>query len=491
MKELINLLSGTDIRGYALPTQTKPEPELDDSTINKIAQGIIDWYESKYGKKLNKISLGRDSRLTGERILNTLAKVFSNNEIEVLDLGLATSPAMFMITQEKNFKPDLSIMITASHMPMNRNGLKILTPEGGLASEDIKTILTNAQTKEPLMYEDQQIETYNYLKDYADHLVSTVRKKTGEIKPLLGSKIIVDAGNGAGGFFATEVLQPLGADITGSNFLEPDGNFPNHIPNPEDKKAIEAISNAVIESNADMGIIFDTDVDRSAIIDEKGEPINKSAFIAFIASLLLQDNPGATIVTDSVTSTGLKDFIEAKGGKHHRFKRGYKNVIDEAKRLNELGENAVLAMETSGHGAVKDNYFLDDGAYLALLSLIAYYQAKKENKSISDLLKDYHYPLEEEELRLNITGDDYKEIGKKFLEDFKKFAQEQSGWKIESPNYEGVRVNCDIDNGNGWILVRQSLHEPVIPINIESDSKEGFNLIKDRFNIFLNSTDLN
>lgn len=177
-------------------------------------------------------------------------------------------------------------------------------------------------------------------------------------------KIIVDAGNGSGGFYAEKVLKNLGADVEGSQFLDPDGMFPNHIPNPENKEAMDSISKATVNSNADLGIIFDTDVDRAAIVDSKGMEINKNSLIALISNIVLRENPGSTIVTDSVTSIGLNEYISEHGGVHHRFKRGYKNVINEAIRLNNEGISAPLAIETSGHAALKENYFLDDGAYL-------------------------------------------------------------------------------------------------------------------------------
>ena len=132
-----------------------------------------------------------------------------------------------------------------------------------------------------------------------------------------------------------KVLEPLGADTSGSQFLEPDGSFPNHIPNPENEEAMHASTRAVLNSKADIGLIFDTDVDRAGAVDSTGREINRNRLIALISAILLEETPGATIVTDSITSSGLKLFIQNKlGGKHHRFKRGYKNVINEAIRLN-------------------------------------------------------------------------------------------------------------------------------------------------------------
>lgn len=140
-------------------------------------------------------------------------------------------------------------------------------------------------------------------------------------KPLAGMHVLVDAGNGAGGFFATEVLKPLGADITGSQFLDPDGSFPNHVPNPEDPAAMAATIDAVTNSGADLGIVFDTDVDRSGLVDRNGVAINKNKLIALMSAVTLRKFPGSTIVTDSVTSSGLTKFIEKLGGQHFRYGR--------------------------------------------------------------------------------------------------------------------------------------------------------------------------
>lgn len=114
------------------------------------------------------------------------------------------------------------------------------------------------------------------------------------------------------------MLAPLGADTSGSQFLDPDGTFPNHIPNPEEPEATRAGAAAVSKSQADLGIIFDTDVDRSGVVDKDGLTINSNRMIALMSAITLREHPGSTIVTDSVTSNGLADFIESNGGKHYR-----------------------------------------------------------------------------------------------------------------------------------------------------------------------------
>ena len=128
---------------------------------------------------------------------------------------------------------------------------------------------------------------------------------------------------------------------------------------------MDSICEAVRESGADLGVIFDTDVDRGGAVDSKGNEINRNRLVAVAAAIALEGNDGGMIVTDSITSSGLKQFIENDlGGKHYRYRRGYKNVIDKALELNAQGINCPLAIETSGHAAMRENYFLDDGAYL-------------------------------------------------------------------------------------------------------------------------------
>ncbi|MBQ2306976.1 MAG: phosphomannomutase/phosphoglucomutase, partial [Clostridia bacterium] len=299
-------------------------------------------------------------------------------------------------------------------------------------------------------------------------------KATGALRPLEGTHIIVDAGNGAGGFYAEKVLKPLGADTAGSQFLEPDGTFPNHIPNPEDKKAMDSIQQAVLDTHADFGIIFDTDVDRAGAVDRHGKEINRNRIIAMIAAIAIAEHPGATIVTDSITSSGLKKFIEQElGGVHHRFKRGYKNVINEAIRLNGEGIYTPVAIETSGHGALKENYFLDDGAYLIAKLLIQLALMRKEGRHIDELIDKLEEPAEAVEFRLNIADNDFKTYGQGVIDALGEYVKTQAGWAPEEVNYEGLRVRCENADERGWFLLRLSLHDPLLPLNIESDVAGG------------------
>ena len=242
-----------------------------------------------------------------------------------------------------------------------------------------------------------------------------------------------------------------------------------------------SISQAVIDNQADFGIIFDTDVDRSAAVDGGGNELNRNRLIAIISAVVLKEHPGSTIVTDSITSDGLTQFLEQDlKGVHHRFKRGYKNVINESIRLNQEGKESWLAIETSGHAAMKENYFLDDGAYLVTKLLIELALLKLEGKSLPDLIANLQEPEESEEFRLKIGVEDFKSYGNMVIEKLKEFASSQADWKIVPNNYEGVRISCQSPEEEGWFLLRLSLHDPVIPLNIESNVSGGVSQIATR-----------
>ncbi|WP_238882082.1 phosphomannomutase/phosphoglucomutase [Clostridium sp. YIM B02551] len=490
LHELKKLQSGTDIRGIAIEHEGRKNltPEL----VNVLGSGFAEWLKKVKGINKNniKVAVGMDSRLSGQELKKALIEALIDSGCNVYDCGMCTTPAMFMTTILKDYSCDGSVMITASHLPYYYNGLKFFTKEGGCEKQDIVDIIECSNSIEKNSTTKGSIKEVDFIDVYSRILVDKIRKSVNSSenyeRPLEGKKIIVDAGNGAGGFFAYKVLEKLGADTEGSQFTEPDGNFPNHIPNPENEEAMESIKEAVLKNKADLGIIFDTDVDRAAIVSNDGKEINKNALIALISSIVLDENPNSIIVTDSITSTGLAEFITNLGGVHHRFKRGYRNVINESKRLNEEGKESCLAIETSGHAALKENYFLDDGAYLIAKILIKMAKLKEEGKEISNLIDNLKYPKESKDMRINIEREDFREYGEMILEDLIKYTEHIDGWRIEPENYEGIKIKCDKESGDGWLLLRLSLHEPVLALNIESDIQDGIKKIIAKLTPFFN-----
>ena len=416
MADMMKLQNGSDIRGIACEGVAGEAVNLTEEAGNLIGGGFARWLAEKKGKNPDalRIGIGHDSRITADSLFAAAAKGIVAAGAKVYDCGLVSTPSMFMTTVFDEFAFDGAIMITASHLPFNRNGYKFFDRDGGLEHDDITKILETASGLAEVDADLSGVEKVDSISVYCRFLQEKIKKSINAAqydKPLAGLHIVVDTGNGAGGFFVEKVLKPLGADTSGSQFLEPDGHFPNHIPNPENKEAMEAIRQAVLTNKADLGIIFDTDVDRMSAVLPNGDEVNRDAIIAMMAAIIAEDYPGGTIVTDSVTSDRLSRFIEGIGMKHHRYMRGYKNVINESIRLNQEGVVSPLAIETSGHGALSENYFLDDGAYMAVKLLIALAKAAKENKALASFIEKFEKGFEEREYRFKIQGDDFKVYG--------------------------------------------------------------------------------
>lgn len=477
MDDLLYLKSGTDIRGTAFSTDGKPI-DLTAERLQSITWAFANHLEQKISKYEDiKIAIGYDSRITSINIKMLIANTLLAMGYKVYDCGLSSTPSMFMSII--NHDMDAAIEITASHLPMEMNGLKFFTREGGFSGDDIKAILTRASTKKwvnDVLH--ARAEKLDNMATYCESLREMIKKgvnATDYDHPLKDLKIVVDPSNGVGGFYICDVLEPLGADTSGSFAVSPNGHFPTHQPNPENIAAMNSISEATKNANADLGIIFDTDCDRSACVGKGGVEINRNKLVALASYIALRDNPAGIIVTDSVTSDGLTEFIENDlGGIHRRFKRGYKNVIDEAKRLTfEEGSDAPLAIETSGHAAFKSNYYLDDGAYLATRIVILVASLRKEGKTLDDILNKLRMPAEEREIRIKINAEKFSQYGNMVLEEFKLFADDAKGIERVKLNFEGVKVNFDKKKGDGWLLLRLSLHEPLLVVNSESDSLGG------------------
>lgn len=495
---LMGFKSGTDIRGFGAEDFSEEKLYLSDEIVSKISYAFADWLCKRSGKEYKEltVSVGRDSRVSGPRIAGVVADTLSALGVTVRNCGLASTPAMFMSTLD--LKCDGAVQITASHHPWERNGLKFFTPDGGLEGSDIAELLANAENIDiaDLTANAKKITDVDYMSDYAARLRDMIKKGVNAEnydKPLDGFKIIVDAGNGVGGFYAENVLLPLGADITGSQFLEPDGMFPNHIPNPENPTAMESICSAVINSKADLGIIFDTDVDRAGCVDRNGEEINRNRLVALASYIAMEGHGTGVIVTDSVTSDGLKTYIESIGGEHYRYKRGYRNVINKQIELNNEGKFCPLAIETSGHAAFKENYYLDDGAYL-MTKIVILLARDKTGNAIQDILAPLKEPAEAKELRFAIKCDDFKVYGEDVIAKLEKYYENKQGWTIADDNREGMRISADKENGDGWLLLRLSVHDPIMPLNIESNTPGGVMQIAKDFYEFIkdfNNLDVN
>ncbi|KAF7827627.1 phosphoglucosamine mutase [Senna tora] len=523
MERIRRLQNGSDVRGVALEGEKGRKVDLTPPAVEAIAESFGEWVMDGIAEKNGegqppaaaestvRVSLGRDPRISGSRLSVAVFAGLVRAGCMVFDMGLATTPACFMSTLLPPFAFDASIMMTASHLPYTRNGLKFFTKRGGLTSTEVEEICDKAARKYANRF--TKVSTLlntsptrvDFMSTYAKHLREIIIQRVNHPlhydSPLKGFQIIVNAGNGSGGFFTWDVLDKLGADTFGSLHLNPDGMFPNHIPNPEDKTAMAMTRAAVLGNTADLGVVFDTDVDRSGVVDERGNPINGDKLIALMAAIVLRENPGSTIVTDARTSMALTRFITERGGQHCLYRVGYRNVIDKGVQLNEDGIQTHLMMETSGHGALKENHFLDDGAYMVVKIIIEMVRMKLEGseKGIGSLIEDLEEPLESLELRLNIISEPRhaKATGAEAIETFRNYIEEGriKGWELDSCGDCWVSDGCLVDTNetptaidahmyrakvsdeehgeHGWIHMRQSIHNPNIAVNMQSTINGG------------------
>ena len=453
-------------------------------TVRKATQGLAN-YLNKHnteGKPLS-VAIAHDSRNKGVLFSKESAAVLAANGIKAyLYPQLMPTPALSFAV--RHLHCDAGICVTASHNPAKYNGYKAYGNDGCQVTEgmadgimaEIEALDIFADVKKIPFEEALASGKAEYIgEETVNAFIDAVYGVSILGKPADNLKLVYTPLNGSGKMCVLRILDRIGVkDITVvPEQSEPDGNFPVYVPNPESSVMIDSAAERVKQTNADFGIVFDTDVDRAGCILSDGRELNRNRLVAMISAVILENEPGAVIVTDSVTSAGLTKFIEAHGGKHIRFKRGYKNVINKQIELNKEGIDCPLAIETSGHAAFRENYYLDDGAYLVTKLIIKAALLKKSGGSLESFISDLEEPAEELERRFKIDLEDFKPYGEKVIADLKALAEERDGWQAEKINYEGIRINTDKDNGDGWLLLRMSVHDPILVLNLESNTAGG------------------
>ncbi len=475
----------SDIRGVVIDDNESEKITLNEDIFTKLIFAYTQWL-SDNNKNINKIAVGRDSRLKGLEFKNIAINTIIDLGHNAVDCDLTTSPALFHAIEYLTC--DGGIMITASHLPFNRNGIKFFTINGGINFNDLNEIIEIASNSiYNKMHKKGNFETFDINSIYCERIKKFIKEKinckNNYDKPLQNLKIVVDAGNGSGGFITEKILIPLGSDTKSSINLEPDGNFPNHEPNTESLSAIKDLQKQVIEMDADLGVLLDSDADRCAFVNNQGKAVMHDNLVALLASIIIEeDNNKITIATDSITSDDLTNFIQKKlGNHHHRFKRGYRKVINEAIRLNKEGINCPLAIETSGHAAFKENGFIDDGVFLAAKVIIKLAQLKQEGiTTVSEFFEQYYTLKELKQFRLKILSPNVEIESNRIIQTFKQYSDTVPGWRVIMNNFDGVRITADKYFGDGWLLLRLSLHEPVMVLNLESGSKKGIQMLLTR-----------
>ena len=475
--------SGSEIRG--------PEALLTDARVEKLGYAFACFLARREGKTPDalRLAVGRDGRPSGERIMAAVIRGITAADSDVLDCGQCPAPAVMRTLSSAPEPVDGAVMVTAGAANPGLNGFRFAAVQGGLKDEEVAAVLALAAESEVperlVVRHDAQTAYFENLRAVAARCL-----EDDALKPLLGMRVVVDARNAVGRAYAG-FLDALGVETEGSP-RTPEGGE-DAVAALEDPAAVDEIARAVPACRADMGVLFSADGSRAAIVDCDGRAVSGNRLIALVAAMLLDARPGATFVTDSVTSSGLSSFIAEWGGVHYRFKRGYRNVIDEAVRLNDEGIDCPLAIETSGHAAFRENGFIDDGMYLATRLICEALNRKREGEVLFSLIDDLKEPVESVEIRLPILDEeDPSAASQEVVEALLSHTLEDPLWQVAPDSREGVRINFNLDGdvNNAWFQLRMSVHDPMMALNAESDVPGGVRRILAQLYELLRGTEL-
>ena len=433
-----------DIRGI-VPNQ------INEDSIKAIAHAIAN---KCHDEKVNELALGRDGRLSGNEILLVLSKQLRLLGINIVNVGMVTSPLLYFAA--KKLKSKSGVMITGSHNPKNYNGFKIVINDSPVSGTEILNLISNKRNHS----KDSGSEIFkeNLMDEYIAEVTSQTTQNSKKIK------VVVDCGNGSAGKIGPKLMRALGYEVV-ELFCEIDGNFPNHHPDPGKVENLQDLIKAVEKEGADIGIAFDGDGDRLGVISNLGEIIYPDQLMMIFSKAVLEKNKGREIVFDVKCTNLLAEIISEAGGMPVMSPTGHFHIKNTLKKTN-----APLAGEMSGHIFFNDEWYgFDDGHYSAfrLIEII-----KNSESSIGALFNELPKAYSTPEININIDED------KKFkiVEDFVSQSEFGEGEKI---TIDGLRVNFD----DGWGLLRASNTTPKLVLRFEANSHER---LKEIQNMFLN-----
>lgn len=433
-----NIFREYDIRGVV-------GEDLTPETVEIIGRAIGTLFRLK-GKKT--VAIGRDARNSSRPFSQSLMSGLISTGCNCVDFGMVPTPVFYFGVITK--KMDGGVMITGSHNPPEFNGFKIMLGDETLYGEGIKEIEKIIQKERFFEEKDGSLSSYQIVNEYIDFVVSNIK-----IERKL--KIVIDAGNGVGGIVAPAIYKEMGNEIL-ELYCEPDGNFPNHHPDPTIPENLGDLIEKVKLEKADFGIAFDGDADRIGLVDEKGNILWGDQIMIILARAVLKENPGAKIIGEVKSSKLLYDEIARLGGVPIMWKTGHSLI---KKKIKE--EGALLAGEMSGHIFFADRYFGFDDAIYAGARIIEI--LSKEDKPLSRMLEDLPKTYVSPEIRIpssdNLKFQVVEEV-KKYYKDFPMI------------DVDGVRV----DFGDGWALVRASNTQPVLVLRFEGFTETALKRIR-------------
>jgi phosphomannomutase/phosphoglucomutase len=393
--------------------------------------------------------VGRDNRLSGEEFSEALIDGLTAHGIDVVNIGVVPTPVFYFAAKKWGIRG--GVMITASHNPAEFNGFKVLRGEGTIYGAAIHELWEIASSG-PLSDGGAKVENRDANSEYIDYVTANIAVR----RPV---RFAADGGNGTAGIVAAGLFRRLGCDPV-ELYMEPDGTYPNHHPDPTVPENLVDLRNAVLDGKLEFGVGFDGDSDRIGVIDDRGDVLWGDRLLALFARNVIAEHPGAAVIFEVKCSQGLEEDIRRHGGKPIMWKTGH-SLIKQKMR----DENALLAGEMSGHLFFADRYFGFDDAIYAACRLLEIVSA--EERPLSSLLEDFPRYESTPEIRVACEDDRKFDVVREVRDYFKE--------NHKVIDIDGARIQFE----DGWGLIRASNTQPVLVLRFEAETKDSLRAIRD------------
>ncbi len=384
-------------------------------------------------------AVGRDCRLSGPRVKADVVRGLQAAGLDVFDVGMVPTPMLYFAAVHRGYGG--GIQITGSHNPPEFNGFKMMIGPETLHGDEIQTLREIIEAND-FETGEGRVQEAPIEEEYLDWVVDNIQMGPRKLK------LVVDAGNGVAGPSAVRLFERLGMEVIGK-FIEPDGTFPNHHPDPTTVEVAEIMGAQVKAEGADLAIGFDGDGDRIGVVDEKGDVQWGDRLMILFSRAVLAAVPGATIVSEVKCSQTLYDDIAAHGGNGIMWRTGHSPI---KAKMRETG--AELGGEMSGHIFFKHRFFgFDDASYAAarLLEILSH-----DTRTVSEMFADIPTTFVTPEIRLECPDEIKFDVVARIVARLKA--------DHEVFDIDGARVNFP----DGWGLIRASNTQPVLVLRAEA-----------------------
>ena len=427
-----------DIRGIA----AGDSPQLTPDVALMVGKALGTYLPAQFGSE--RVFVGSDNRLTSGPLKAAVIEGLASTGMPVTDIGEVLTPTVYFASASYE-GIGAGVMVTGSHLDTRYNGIKMAYGKLALAGEQIQDLLRMIDDGAFAMGEGAVDADFDLILKH----MAAIQSKVKMAKPM---KVVLDAGNGLSGSYVPPVLTALGLDVT-CLYCEPDGTFPNHLPNPENPEMTRDLEAKVVELGADLGLAFDGDSDRCGFIDNHGHHIAADRLLALLARDLLIRHPNTPIVFDVKASQALPDEIKRYGGEPVMWKSGHSLM---KQKMNEIG--SLLGGEVSGHLFVGEDYYgFDDAPLVALKTLEI---ISKSQQTIAEIFEDIPKLVATPEIVLSAPDD----LKFKMIDEMT--ASLQRDYQVVT--VDGARVEFE----HGWGLVRASNTQPAVTLRFEAYTRE-------------------